>query len=70
MLLYKQLSAVEATFRAAKHLFATRPIDHKLDQAIRGHVFSSFLALLLKSALDDRLAGPARPIVAGDPRRS
>jgi hypothetical protein len=57
MLRYKQLWSVEAAFRAAKHLFATRPIYHKLDQTIRGHVFCSFLALLLKSALDDRIAG-------------
>ena len=48
---------VEAAFRTAKHLFATRPIYHKLDETIRGHVFCSFLALLLKSALDDRIAG-------------
>ena len=57
MLRYKQLWAVEAAFHTAKHLFATRPIYHKLDQTIRGHVFCSFLALLLKSALDDRIAG-------------
>ena len=57
MLRYKQLWSVEAAFRAAKHLFATRPIYHKLDQTIGGHVFCSFLALLLKSALDDRIAG-------------
>jgi transposase len=57
MLRYKQLWTVEAAFRTAKHLFATRPIYHKLDETIRGHVFCSFLALLLKSALDDRIAG-------------
>ena len=57
MLRYKQLWAVEAAFRTTKHLFATRPIDHKLDETIRGHVFCSFLALVLKSALDDRIAG-------------
>jgi hypothetical protein len=56
MLRYKQLWTVEAAFRTAKHLFATRPIYHKLDETIRGHVFCSFLALLLKSALDDRIA--------------
>ena len=57
MLRYKQLWTVEAAFRTAKHLFATSPIYHKLDETIRGHVFCSFLALLLKSALDDRIAG-------------
>jgi hypothetical protein len=32
MLRYKQLWTVEQTFRTAKHLFATRPIFHKLDE--------------------------------------
>jgi Transposase DDE domain len=58
MLCYKQLWTVEQTFRTAKHLFSTRPIFHKLDETIRGHVFSSFLALLLKKALEDRIAAP------------
>jgi hypothetical protein len=56
MLCYKQLWTVEQTFRTAKHLFETRPIFHKLDETIRGHVFCSFLALVLKKALEDRTA--------------
>jgi hypothetical protein len=56
MLCYKQLWTVEQIFRTAKHLLSTRPIFHKLDQTIRGHVFCSFLALVLKQALADRLA--------------
>jgi transposase len=56
MLCYKQLWTVEQTFRTAKHLLSTRPIFHKLDETIRGHVFCSFLALMLKKALEDRLA--------------
>jgi hypothetical protein len=40
---------LEATFRAAKHLLATRPILCKLDATIRGHVFRSFLVLVLKA---------------------
>ena len=58
MLCYKQLWTVEQTFRTAKHLFSTRPIFHKLDETIRGHLFSSFLALVLKKALEDRIAAP------------
>ncbi len=38
MLRYKQLWTVEQTFRTARHLLATRPIFHKLDETIRGHV--------------------------------
>jgi hypothetical protein len=56
MLRYKQLWAVEQTFRTAKHLLATRPIFHKLDETIRGHVFCSFLALVLKAELEARIA--------------
>ena len=56
MLRYKQLWTVEADFRTAKHLLATRPIFHKLDETIRGHVFCSFLALVLKSELEQRIA--------------
>ena len=56
MLCYKQLWTVEQTFRTAKHLLSTRPIFHKLDETIRGHVFCSFLALVLKKALEDRIA--------------
>jgi hypothetical protein len=60
MLRYKQLWTVEATFRTAKHLLATRPIFHKLDATIRGHVFCSFLALVLKSELEQRIAALGR----------
>jgi hypothetical protein len=55
MLRYKQLWTVEATFRTAKHLLATRPIFHKVDATIRGHVFCSFLALVLKTELEQRI---------------
>jgi Transposase DDE domain len=60
MLRYKQLWTVEAAFRTAKHLLATRPIFHQLDATIRGHVFCSFLALVLKAELDQRIAALGR----------
>ena len=53
---YKQLWMVEAIFRSMKSLLDTRPIFHKCDETIRGHVFCSFLALLLRKELEDRLA--------------
>ena len=56
MLVYKQLWTVERTFRTTKSLLDTRPIYHKLDETIRGHVACSFLALVLKKELEDRLA--------------
>jgi len=52
---YKQLWTVEQIFRTAKHLLTTRPIFHKLDETIRGHVFCSFLALVLKAELEARI---------------
>lgn len=52
---YKRLWQVEQTFRTAKSTFETRPIYHKRDETIRGHVFCSFLALVLMHELYDRL---------------
>ena len=52
---YKQLWQVEALFRTTKSLLETRPIFHQRDATIRGHVFCSFLALILRKALLDRL---------------
>jgi hypothetical protein len=54
MLRYRELQGVEQLFRGAKSLLATRPIFHKCDATIRGHVFCSFLALVLKKELADR----------------
>lgn len=45
---YKQLWMVEDVFRSMKSLPDTRPIFHKCDETIRGHVFCSFLALMLR----------------------
>ena len=61
---------IEQTFRTAKHLLATRPIFHKLDETIRGHVFCSFLALVLKAELETRIAALGQkgswPTIIGD----
>ncbi len=63
VLRYRNLLAVEQGFLAAKTLLATRPIFHRTDAAIRGHVFCTFLALVLRKELMDRLAARdlARP---------
>jgi hypothetical protein len=52
---YKELWMVEDLFRTMKSILETRPIYHKRDETIRGHVFCSFLALLLRRALEQRL---------------
>jgi transposase len=54
VLRYRDLMQVEALFRTAKALMRTRPIYHASDAAIRGHVFCSFLALILRKDLDER----------------
>jgi len=52
---YKQLWMVEHVFRSTKSILETRPVWHKCDETIRGHVFCSFLALVLRKELEDRL---------------
>lgn len=52
---YKELWLVEALFRAMKSILETRPIYHKRDDTIRGHVFCSFLALVLMKELLRRM---------------
>jgi transposase len=52
---YKELWRVERVFRDVKSLLKTRPIFQQRDSTIRGHVFCSFLALVLRKELDRRL---------------
>jgi transposase len=58
---YKQLWRVEDVFRSMKSLLDTRPIFHKRDETIRGHVFcwpvTSFLT-------DERSLGDRRELIA------
>ncbi|MBU0640084.1 MAG: IS1634 family transposase, partial [Planctomycetes bacterium] len=53
---YKDLWMVEDIFRTTKSVLETRPIYHKCDETIRGHVFCSFLALVLRKDLQTMLA--------------
>jgi IS4 transposase len=52
---YKELWQVEALFRCLKSVLATRPIYHKTESTIKGHVFCSFLALMLMKELQLRI---------------
>jgi hypothetical protein len=45
----------QQVFRDMKSVLDTRPVFHKLDETIRGHVFCSFLALVIRKELDRRL---------------
>jgi hypothetical protein len=53
VLRYRDLLQVENLFLRTKAVMRTRPIFHSSDAAIRGHVFCSFLALLMQKHLDD-----------------
>ena len=52
---YKELWQVERVFRDVKSILETRPVYHQRDENIRGHVFCSFLALVLRKELERRL---------------
>jgi transposase len=58
---YKCLLFVETAFRPTQSILETRPIYHKCDQTIRGHVFCRYLALLLKWELETRMKNAGLP---------
>ena len=53
VLRYRDLLQVEDLFQRTKSLLRTRAIFHSSDAAIRGHVFCSFLALVLQKEIMD-----------------
>jgi hypothetical protein len=65
---YKELWMVEAAFRSIRSVLETRRIYHKRDacplgsarETIRGHVFCSFLALMLLKDLQTRMEDGGR----------
>lgn len=66
---YKELWQVEQVFRDVKSVLDTRPIFHKCDETIRGHVFCSFLALVLRKELDRRLEAAGHQFEWADIKR-
>ena len=54
-LAYKTLWMVETIFRTTKSILEARPICHRRHATIRCHVFCSYLALLLKCELEERM---------------
>ena len=65
-LAYRELWRVETIFRTAKSILETRPIFHQSDAAIAGHLFCSFLALVLRKELDERLTAAGVTAEWGD----
>jgi hypothetical protein len=66
---YKELWRVERAFRTVKSVMETRPIYHKCDETIVGHVFCSFLALVVMHELDSRLRAKGRILEWEDVKR-
>jgi len=66
---YKRLLMVEQFFRAAKSTLDTRPVFHQWDATIKGHVFCSFLALILMHELKRRLSERGWELEWNDIRR-
>ena len=52
---YKQVWIVEDCVRRIESISETQPIDQHHDETVRGHVFFSFLAFVLRKELQDRL---------------
>jgi len=46
---------VEQAFRDIKSILETRPVFHQREETIHGHVFCSFLVLVLRKELNSRL---------------
>jgi transposase len=55
---FKELCTVESGFRDLKDVIDMRPIFHRRDDRICGHIFVASLALFLKRTLEHQLAGP------------
>ena len=66
---YKELWQVEHVFRDVKSILDTRPVYHQLDETIKGHVFCSFLALVLRKELDKRLEASGLDLEWNDIKR-
>lgn len=52
---YKDLSEVERAFRSLKDVIKMRPIYHRDDGRVKGHIFVAALAFLLERALEKKL---------------
>ncbi|MBI3453983.1 MAG: transposase [Rhodospirillales bacterium] len=53
---YRQIGRVEDVFKSAKIVLESQPVYYSNDAAIRGHLFCSFLAMVVRKEMEDRLA--------------
>lgn len=61
---FKELGTVESGFRDLKDVIEMRPVYHKTDARIEGHIFVATLGLFLKRSLEHQLAS-AFPELSG-----
>lgn len=52
---YKELTEVESAFRCLKDVIELRPIYHRDEERVQGHIFVAALAFLLKRMLEKKL---------------
>ncbi len=60
---YKDLKDVEQAFDELKNLLKLRPIYHRVDKRVKGHVFVCILALLLKRLMEKKTGQTFREIM-------
>lgn len=63
---YKGLWQVERGFRNLKSALEVRPIYHRTEDRVKGHVFASFLSLVLMTAVERKLEEKHVKIAWGD----
>lgn len=63
---YKCLWQVEYAFRTLKEVLETRPIFHRKETNIKGHIFCSYLALCLLVRLRKILEGTGKQVIWDD----
>ncbi|MFH1141159.1 MAG: IS1634 family transposase [Chloroflexota bacterium] len=63
---YKELSEVERAFRNLKDVINLRPVYHRQEKRVRGHIFVAALAFLLQHALERKLKRAGVNLCAGE----
>ncbi len=62
---YKELKDVERAFNELKNLIKLRPIYHRTDKRVKGHVFVCILALLMRRLMEKKTGQAFREIMEG-----
>ena len=60
---YKDLKDIEQAFNELKNLLKLRPIYHRVDKRVKGHIFICILALLLRRLMEKKTGQTFREIM-------